>query len=114
MLVLIPGRQGMALSEESQVVVPQSFVDLFIPPGRLKPPVSREEIEARYEVCEDLARALTERAGTVLQRDGVTEQDVMDVILAGLVADDAGLASEEAMWVARRLAELLQWRDVWL
>jgi hypothetical protein len=104
----------MQWSEESQVLVPQSFVDLFVPPGRLKPTTASDEIAARHEVCEDLAQALTEHARTVQRHHGVTEQDVMDRILAGLLTDDSGLTGDEAMWVARRLAELLEWRDVWL
>ena len=104
----------MQLSDESQVVVPQSFVDLFVPPGRVKPTAAREAIAARHEVCEDVAEALTEHAKTLLWRHGVTEQDAMERILAGLLSADSGLRSDEAMWVARRLAELLGWRDVWL
>jgi hypothetical protein len=104
----------MFVSEESQAVVPQAFVDLFIPAGRLKPIASREEIAARHEVCEDVAQALTDHARTILWGHGVTEQDVMDRLLAGLLSGDSGLAADEALWVARRLAELLEWRDVWL
>lgn len=104
----------MQLSEDSQIVVPQSFVDLFVPAGRLKPSAPREEIAARHEVCDDLAHALTDHAATLLWRHGVTEQDVIDRILAGLLSADSGLQNEEAMWVARRLVELLEWRDVWL
>lgn len=110
----MPGEPGMQLSEECQVVVPESFVDLFVSSGRVKPIAAREEIEARHEVCEDLAHALTEHARTVQWQYGVTEQDVMDRTLAGLLSEDSGLAGDEAMWVARRLAELLEWRDVWL
>lgn len=104
----------MQLSDESQVMVPQSFVDLFVPPGRFKPSAARHDIVARHDVCEDLAQALTDHARTVQWHHGVTEQDVMDRILAGLLSEDAGLTGNETMWVARRLAELLEWRDVWL
>ncbi|MEW6706322.1 MAG: ATPase with chaperone activity [Pseudomonadota bacterium] len=104
----------MRLSMESQVAIPQSFVDLFVPRGRSKPGIAREQIAARHEACEDLAQALVEPASTALSQHGVTEQDVMDRVLAGLLSGEAGLGREEAMWVARRLAELLEWSDVWL
>ncbi len=104
----------MQAFEHSQVVVPQSFVDLFVPPGRARALAPREQIAARHDLCEDLAQALTEHASALLSRRGATEQDVIEQVLAGLLSAESGLANEEAMWVARRLAELLDWRDIWL
>jgi hypothetical protein len=104
----------MVLSEESQILVLPSFVQLYIPEGRVKPIAPRDAIAARHEVCEDVAQALTGHARATLWGHGVTEQDVMDRVLAGLLAGDSGLTADEAMWVARRLAELLEWQDVWL
>jgi len=104
----------MQAFDHSQVVVPQSFVDLFVPPGRARAFAPREQIAARHDLCEDLAQALTEHALALRSRHDATEQDVIEQVLAGLLSADSGLVSEEAMWVARRLAELLDWRDVWL
>ena len=97
------------MSEDSQIIIPQSFIDLYIPPGRLKPTAPREEIAARYEFCEDLATALTEHARTVQWQHGVTEHDVLERILKGLLEPASGIEAAQAQWVARRLAELLEW-----
>jgi hypothetical protein len=97
------------MSEESQIVVPQSFIDLYMEAGRIKPTAPRDEIAQRYELCEDLATALTETARTILWQHGVTEQDVLERVHAGLAAPQAGLSAAEAVWVTRRLAELLEW-----
>lgn len=96
------------MSEENQFVVPQSFIELFIPTGRIKPTESAETISTRYELCEDMAQMLTEHARAKLFELGITEQDVLDRIHAGL-ADGDQLSEAEARWVARRLAELLEW-----
>ena len=98
-----------AMSDESQVVVPPSFIALFVEPGRIKPNASREEIAVRYEFCEDLATMLTDHAATKLWELGVTEGDVLERIHRGLVAGDSGVTPAEAGWVTTRLAELLGW-----
>lgn len=96
------------MSEENQIVVPRSFIELFVPPGRIKPTASREHIMERYELCEDLAQMLTEQARARLFELGIAESDVLERTFAGLrsgeVVDEA-----EARWVVRRLAELLDW-----
>lgn len=95
--------------EDSQIVVPPAFVALFVPPGRVKPTLPREEIAARHELCEDLAQALTEHARTRLWELGITEADVLERIHRGLLGGEAGLGEGEAGWVLGRLAELLAW-----
>jgi hypothetical protein len=99
----------LAMSDESQIVVPPSFVALFIEPARVKPNAPREHILERYELCEDLATMLMEHAKTKLWELGVTEADVIVRIHRGLVTGEAGVTGTEAEWVSRRLAELLQW-----
>ena len=37
------------MPDENQLVVPPSFIALFVEPGRIKPSASREEILARYD-----------------------------------------------------------------
>jgi len=98
------------MSEDSQIVVPRSFIELYLPPGRIKPTAPRDEIAARYEFCEDLASMLTEHARLKLWDLGITEADVLERMHRGLVAVDAPVTSTEAVWVIRRLAELLEWR----
>ena len=94
---------------DSQIILPESFVALFVPPGRIKPTEPREHIAQRYELCEDLAQMLTEQAREVLWRLGVDESDVLERMHQGLAGGEAGLGPQEALWVVRRLAELLDW-----
>ena len=98
------------MSEDSQIVVPRSFIELYLPPGRIKPTAPRDEITARYEFCEDLASMLTEHARLKLWELGITEGDVLERMHRGLVVPDAPVSPAEAQWVIRRLAELLEWR----
>ncbi|MBX3604794.1 MAG: ATPase with chaperone activity [Piscinibacter sp.] len=97
------------MTDDSQLVVPPSFVALFVEPGRLKPNATREHILARYEHCEDLATLLTEHARTKRWELGVAEDVVLARIHQGLRAEGSELAPAEADWVLRRLAELLEW-----
>ena len=98
------------MSEDSQIVVPRSFIELYIPAGRIKPTAPRDEIAARYEFCEDLASMLTEHARLKLWELGITEDDVLQRTHRGLVVPDAPVTPAEAWWVIRRRAELLEWR----
>jgi len=97
------------MSDESQIVVPPSFIALFVEPGGIKPHTPRHEIAARYELCEDLAQMLTEQAMDKRWQLGVTEDDVLQRMLAGLRAAGSVVNEAEALWVATRLAELLDW-----
>ena len=97
------------MSDHNQIVIPPSFVALFIDPGRTRPNAPRDEIAARYEFCEDLATMLTEHATAKLWELGITEDDVLIRTHRGLVGADAPVSATEAIWVIRRLAELLGW-----
>lgn len=99
------------MSEDSQILLPPSFVALFVAPGRSRPSAGRGEIAARHELCEDLAQLLTEQAATQQWQLGVTEADVLERIERGLLAEDGPVTAAEARWVLRRLAELLGWPD---
>lgn len=98
-----------AMSEDSQIVVPASFVALYLMPGRSRPTASRAEIAERHELCEDLAQMLTEEAKLKLWELGVTEVDVLQRVHQGLQAEGTPLSQAEAGWVICRLAELLGW-----
>ena len=96
------------MSDEYQIHIPPSFVAVHADArGRLQLP--RDEFRARYELCEDLAQALVERAQALKFDLGVTEADVLQRIGQGLKPPDSGLDAAEAVWVLRRLAELLDW-----
>lgn len=90
--------------------LPDSFLAIWSGArGRLLAPA--EQIRARYELCEDLANHLQASAQALHHDDGLAELDVLSRVQAGLSTPDAGLSLEEALWVARRLAEILKWPD---
>lgn len=94
--------------DQNQILIPQSFIDLFAPPGRPIPRRDWQELAARYEMCEDMAQLLTETARQKLFELGIAEEDVLQRMAYGLRA--AGQFSvDEAVWVVTRLAELLGW-----
>jgi hypothetical protein len=100
------------MPNESQIVVPPSFIALYVEPGRIKPNAAREVIAERYEFCEDLATMLVDHARNKLWELGVAEADVLERIRRGLLTGEAGVSGAEAQWVSTRLAELLGWTDV--
>jgi len=97
------------MSDDSHIVVPPSFIALFVAPGRTRPSASREHIAEHYELCEDLATMLTETARTRLWELGITEADVLERIQRGLPGSGLALSEAETRWVVTRLAELLDW-----
>lgn len=99
------------MSDDNQIVIPPSFIALFVVPGRTKPSATREQIYERYDLCEDLANLLTEQATNKLWELGITEADVLERIGQGLDDDTIGLTEGEAGWVILRLAEILGWSE---
>ncbi len=95
------------MSEENQILIPESFLALFLSPGRAKPSASREHIMERYELCEDLASALVEQANTKKWELGVEKEDIVERIHQGLLGGETGLSEAEARWITLRLAELM-------
>ena len=94
---------------ERQIPLPPSFIALHVPPGRQRPVESREQLEARHELCEDLAQMLTESTAARRAELGVTEFDVLERVHRGLCAEGSPVSAVEAGWVVCRLAELLGW-----
>jgi len=97
------------MSDEYQIDIPQSFINLFVAPGSGKLLAPRLEVAARYELCEDMAQMLTETAQTMQFSLGITEGDVLQRVERGLLEDPSVVQAVEARWVLCRLAELLQW-----
>ncbi len=97
------------MSSENQIFIPESFMALYLLPGRTKPTASHAEIAARYELCEDMANMLTETAQNLQFSLGVTEQDVLMQCLRGLQAEASVVTQPESVWVVHRLAELNHW-----
>jgi len=100
-------RSMSRLLPESQILIPDSFVALFVPPGRSRPSVPWEEVLQRYELCEDTAQMLLEPARMHRDRLGLDNDDVVHTLAQGLTGPDSGLTEPEAQWVAHRLLELL-------
>lgn len=97
------------MSDDYQIEIPQSFMALFVDPGRQKPNASRAVVADRYELCEDMASMLTETAKNMLFSLGITERDVLERVYRGLIGEGAVVTPAEAVWVVHRLAELLDW-----
>jgi len=96
--------------DDNQIDIPPSFMALFVSPGRSRPNASRDEIVARYELCEDLANMLTETANDMMFSLGITERDVIERCRLGLAGEQAVVTTLEADWVIRRLIELMDWQ----
>jgi hypothetical protein len=97
------------MSDDYQIEIPQSFMALFVQPGRQKPSEPRDVVAARYELCEDMANLLTETASNMLFSLGITERDVLERCRLGLSGENVVVTEAEAGWVIRRLTELLNW-----
>jgi len=95
------------MSDENQILIPESFLALFLSPGRSRPGASHAHIMERYELCEDLACALVEQANTKKWELGVEKEDVVARIHQGLLSGETGLTEAETQWVTRRLSELM-------
>ncbi|AEG94029.1 hypothetical protein [Ramlibacter tataouinensis] len=97
------------MDDANQIEVPPSFVALFTTGAgtRLTHPMGA--VRERYELCEDLAQALTEQASAALSASGGDEQAVLEKIQRALQAEGSAVSPVEASWVGRRLAELLGW-----
>lgn len=93
-----------------QIEIPESFYALFFVSGRIPPNVTREVIAARYDLCEDLASQLSSYASARHLDLGIDEKEVLLRCHLALAGGDAGVGPPEAVWVIRRLAELLDWR----
>ena len=98
--------------DHNQTLVPESFLALHARHGRALRP--RAEIEARHELCEDLALH-TAAFLAAHHRDGVDTSQALRRCHDGLRAGPAPCDASEAAWVVRRVAELQEWpQPEWL
>lgn len=97
------------MSSGNQIDIPQSFMALYLTPGRSRPNATEDAVIARYEQCEDMACTLTEHAQTVTFKENLSEADVLTRCHQGLLASPDAFTAKEAVWVICRLAELLGW-----
>ena len=94
---------------DNQIEPPQSFMAMYITPGRDRPNAPQGVVLARYELCEDMACVLTEQAQTLAFKENFTEAEVLTKCHQGLLGGETEFSPREAAWVVLRLAELLGW-----
>jgi len=95
--------------DDNQILVPDSFLALYAARGGLRLTEPMAHVRERYELCEDLAQALTEQARLTQFQLGITESDVLEKMLQALLQEGSPVSPPQAQWVVRRLAELLDW-----
>ncbi len=94
---------------DNQIEPPQSFMAMYITPGRDQPNAPQEVVLARYEQCEDIATLLAEQAQTVAFKENLSKNVVLERCHRGLLDGASDFNENEARWVTYRLAELLGW-----
>ncbi|KQP11809.1 hypothetical protein [Pseudorhodoferax sp. Leaf267] len=92
--------------EPNQNIIPDAFMALYSKHGR--PTASREHVEARHDLCEDMAAQMTTLCASLEQGD-LPKEEVLRRCWMGLLADGSGVEPPEAHWVVARTAELLEW-----
>ena len=97
------------MPDDNQILIPQSFIALYLDPGRTRPNAPREQIAGRYELCEDMACLLTEHAQTMVFEQGAGEAQALLRCRESLLVDASLFSVPEADWITTRLAELLGW-----
>jgi len=98
--------------DHNQTLVPESFLALHSRHGRALRP--RAEIEARHELCEDVALHAAAFLAARHQEGDDTDQ-ALRRCHDGLRADPEAFAANEAIWVVQRVAELQAWdAPAWL
>lgn len=94
---------------DNQIEPPQSFMAMYVTPGRTRPSAPQEVVLARYEQCEDMATLLAEQAQTIAFEENLSEKEVLARCQRGLQAKDGDFTEKEAAWIICRLAELQGW-----
>ena len=92
--------------DHNQTLVPESFLAIHSRHGRALSP--RPEVEARFELCEDVALHAAAFLASRHQ-EGDDASEALRRCHDGLRADPQAFTAAEAAWVVRRVAELQQW-----
>ena len=96
---------------DNQIEPPQSFMAMYVKPGRDRINAPQQAVLARYEQCEDMASVLTEHAQTLAFNGDFSESEVLARCHQGLLDDASVFNENEARWIICRLAELLGWEQ---
>ena len=94
--------------EINQLFVAETFQQLYAD-GRGRPTLSREKMQERQELCEDLAQSLAEVCLGLRFKVEASASEALARCYEGLLTPPSSLPAAEARWVAVRIAELLQW-----
>lgn len=94
--------------EFNQLFVADSFQALYRD-SHGRSTLSRDELNARQELCEDLAQSLAAHCLSLQLHDDEAQTDVLTQLHTGLLNPPSSLPAGETYWVTVRTAELLQW-----
>jgi hypothetical protein len=97
------------MDDANQIEPPASFAAIYTSADGSRLTRPAHEVITRYELCEDIAQALCERAATLLATSSDSESEVLRRVRDALDADSEAVTSAESAWVVQRLAELLGW-----
>jgi hypothetical protein len=100
--------EGKVTYEFNQLFIAESFQAMYLD-SRGRSTLSREDLHARQEVCEELAQSLAEHCLGLRFRDDAFSAEVLTQLHVGLLNSPSSLPACEARWVTIRTAELLQW-----
>ena len=95
------------MDDQNQVEIPASFLAIYSRNGR--PVATRADIEARYDLCEDMAIQTSEFSQSLYAREELSEATILRRCHEALRESDA-VGPAEADWVIFRAAELSNWR----
>ncbi len=95
------------MEDPNQTLIPQAFMALYSAHGR--PTASRDHVEARHDLCEDMAVQMTTLCASLEHRHDLGKEEVLRRCWMGLLQDGSGVEPPEANWVVARTAELLEW-----
>jgi hypothetical protein len=94
--------------EINQLFVAETFQQLYAD-GRGRSRLSREEMQARQELCKDIAQSLSEVCLGLRFKVDASASEALARCYEGLLTPPSSLPAAEARWVVIRFAELLQW-----
>ncbi|MFT3718411.1 hypothetical protein [Pseudorhodoferax sp.] len=95
------------MEDPNQTLIPSAFMALYSAHGR--PTAPRAHVEARHDLCEDMAVQMTTLCAALEHRHDLSRQEVLRRCWTGLLQPGSGVEPPEANWVVARTAELLEW-----
>lgn len=93
--------------DHNQRLVPDAFLALHVKNERLT--LTREQLEQRYDLSEDLALHIAARLAGVSAEDEAVQSKALKATLSGLMKAPAQVSEPEARWIVRCVIELCSW-----